>query len=86
MFKRLSVPTCPVPVPVMVCGSIDDIIVEPDALQGWQPYLIEGDRLWSCPWGRHFFHFFQPQLVGEQILNFWQSLQQSNSLCSRLKL
>lgn len=86
LFKRLSVPPCPVPVPLMVCGSTNDIIVESEALQGWRPYLIEGDRLWECPQGRHFFHFFQPTLVGEQILNFWQSLQQSNSLCSSLRL
>lgn len=75
-----------VPVPLMVCGSSEDIIVESEALQGWRPWLKEGDRLWSCLEGRHFFHFFQPQLVGEQILNFWQSTRQSNSLCSSLRL
>ncbi|MDZ8035850.1 alpha/beta hydrolase [Nostoc sp. DedSLP04] len=86
LFQRLSLPPDSVPVPLMVCGSLNDIVVEYDALQGWQPYLKEGDRLWSCSEGGHFFHFFQPQLVGEQILNFWESLQQSNSLCSSLKL
>lgn len=35
LFKRLSVPTCPVPVPLMVCGGTNDIIVEPDALLQW---------------------------------------------------
>jgi pimeloyl-ACP methyl ester carboxylesterase len=80
LFKRLSIPPGGVPVPLMVCGSKDDIVVEPDALQGWQPHLKEGDRLWSCLEGRHFFHFFQPQQVGEQILNFWKSLRQSDSL------
>ena len=80
LFQRLSVPPQPVPVPLMVCGSMDDIIVESDALQGWQAYLKEGDRLCECPQGRHFFHFFQPQLVAEQILNFWQSLRPSDSV------
>ena len=89
LFKRLSVPTCPVPVPLMVCGSTDDIIVEPDALQEWRPYLMEGvdaerlvvrHRLWECPQGRHFFHFFEPTLVGDEILNFWASVRQSDSL------
>ncbi|MBR8836545.1 MAG: alpha/beta hydrolase [Stigonema ocellatum SAG 48.90 = DSM 106950] len=79
-FKRLSVPTCPVPVPLMVCGSTNDIIVEPDALQEWRPYLMEGDRLWECQKGRHFFHFFEPTLVGDEILNFWASVGQSDSL------
>ncbi len=89
LFKRLSVPTCPVPVPLMVCSSTDDIIVEPDALQEWRPYLMEGvdaerlvvrHRLWECPQGRHFFHFFEPTLVGNEILNFWASVRQSDSL------
>lgn len=86
VFQRLSVCRGGASVPLMVCGSKDDIIVEPDALQGWQPWLKEGDRLWSCLEGRHFFHFFQPQQVGRQILNFWESLQQSDLLCSSLKL
>ncbi|MDM9382410.1 alpha/beta hydrolase [Chlorogloeopsis sp. ULAP01] len=86
LFKRLSVPPSPVPVPLMVCGSRDDIIVEPDALQGWQPFLMEGDRLWECQKGRHFFHFFHPKLVAEQILDFWQSLHSSDSVCRSLKV
>jgi pimeloyl-ACP methyl ester carboxylesterase len=74
LFQKLSLPPSPVSVPLMVCGSLDDIIVETEALCGWQPYLKEGDRLWKCPEGKHFFHFFQPQLVAEQVLHFWNSL------------
>jgi pimeloyl-ACP methyl ester carboxylesterase len=85
LFKQISVSPCPVPVPLMVCGSTDDIIVEPDSLRGWQPYLMSGDRYWECQQGRHFFHFFQPTLVAEQILDFWQSLYQLDSVCSCLK-
>ncbi|MBW4594361.1 MAG: alpha/beta hydrolase [Brasilonema angustatum HA4187-MV1] len=76
LFKRQSLVPCPVPAPLMVCGSTNDIIVEPDALQGWRPFLMKGDRYWECQKGRHFFHFFQPTLVAEQILDFWQSLYQ----------
>jgi pimeloyl-ACP methyl ester carboxylesterase len=86
LFQRLSIPPGRVPVPLMVCGSSNDIVIGADALQGWQPWLKESDRLWTCPEGRHFFHFFQSQLVGEQILNFWKSLRLSNSLCSSLRL
>ncbi|MBW4570428.1 MAG: alpha/beta hydrolase [Tolypothrix carrinoi HA7290-LM1] len=86
LFKRLSVPPCPVPVPLMVCGSTDDIIVERDALQGWRPFLMEGDRYWECQKGRHFFHLFEPEIVAEQILDFWQSLRQLDSVCSLLKV
>jgi pimeloyl-ACP methyl ester carboxylesterase len=84
LLQRLSVPPGGVPVPLMVCGSLDDIIVKPDAIQGWRPWLKEGDRLWECLKGRHFFHFFQPTLVGEQMLHFWKSLHQSNSLYREL--
>lgn len=86
LFQRLSVLPSGVPVPLMVCGSKDDIVVEPDALQGWRPYLKEGDRLWSCLEGSHFFHFFQPKLVGEQMLNFWKSLRPSDSLWFQPKI
>lgn len=74
LFQRLSVPPDGVSVPLMVCGGKNDIVVEPDELQGWQPYLQEGDRLWLCPEGKHFFHFFKPELVGDVILNFWKPL------------
>ncbi len=86
LFQRLSVPPGGVSVPLMVCGSKDDIIVGPDALQGWRPWLKEGDRLWECLEGRHFFHYFQFQQVGEQMLNFWKFLSQSDSVCSSLRL
>lgn len=86
LFQRMSLPPGGVSVPLMVCGSKDDIIVEPDDLQGWQPWLKEGDRLWSCPQGRHFFHYFHSQQVGRQILKFWKSLPQVDSLCSSLRV
>lgn len=93
LMKRLSVPPAPVPVPFMVCGSTDDMIVEPESLQGWRPFLMEGvdaerllvrDRYWECQKGRHFFHFFYPNLLAEQILDFWQSLHHSKLVFSSL--
>lgn len=86
IFQRLNIYPGGVQVPLMVCGSKDDIIIEPNALQGWQLWLKEGDRLWSCLEGRHFFHFFQSQQVGRQILKFWESLRQSDALCSSLRV
>ena len=82
LLQTLSIPAGRVSVPLMVCGSKDDIVVGPDALQGWWPHLKESDRLWTCPQGRHFFHYFHPQQVGGMILNFWISLRQSSSLSS----
>lgn len=86
LFQRVSMTPNEVPVPLMVCGSLDDIVVEPDALRGWRPWLNPSDRLWLCPEGRHFFHFFHFQLVAEQLLNYWKSLSQLDALCSSLRL
>lgn len=85
LFKRFSLPPSSVPVPLMVCGSSNDIIVEPDALEGWLPYLKISDRVWECPEGRHFFHFLQTELVVEQILNFWKSLRPLDTMCVGVK-
>jgi pimeloyl-ACP methyl ester carboxylesterase len=74
LFQQLNVPVSRVPVPLLVCGSQDDIIVEPEALQAWTPWLKESDRLWVCPEGQHFFHFSQATLVAEQVLSFWSFL------------
>lgn len=60
-----------VPVPLLVCGSQDDIIIDPNLLQAWKPWLKESDCLWQCPSGRYFFHYFYPQQVSEQIMKFW---------------
>ncbi|MGQ4649287.1 alpha/beta fold hydrolase [Lyngbya aestuarii] len=73
LYERMSMSPGAVPVPLMVCGSKNDIIVDSNSLQGWQTWLKEGDRLWECPDGHHFFHYFHPKLVKEQILDFWQS-------------
>lgn len=71
LYKKVSLrPTC-VKVPLMVYGSLDDTIVEPDMVRAWQPYLKQSDRFVLCPQGKHFFHFFHPELVGAQVLNFW---------------
>ena len=57
---------------MMVCGSEDDAVISPDQIQGWQPWLKPGDRLWRCPGGRHFFHAAHPEAVAQEVLKFWQ--------------
>ncbi|MBD6619643.1 alpha/beta hydrolase [Komarekiella sp. 'clone 1'] len=86
LFETVSMTPNRVSVPLMVCGSLNDIVVKPDALQGWRSHLKEGDRLWSCLEGWHFFHFFQYQLVAEQLLDFWKFIRVSDSLYSCLRL
>jgi pimeloyl-ACP methyl ester carboxylesterase len=74
LFQRVSIPESGVPVPMLVCGGKDDIIVDSRELQGWQPWLKESDRIWECPQGSHFFHYFHSTLVGRQVVKFWNSL------------
>lgn len=86
LFQQMNVPASSVPVPLLVCGGTDDIIVEPEAIQRWRLHLKPSDRVWLCPQGKHFFHYFQFQLVSEQLLNFWQFAHQSALLHASLLL
>lgn len=67
-------------VPMLVCGSSTDGIVTPEDLTTWKPHLKPIDRLWLCPEGKHFFHFYHPQEVASQLCDFWRSL--STDTCS----
>lgn len=73
LYQRISISPGNVEMPLMVCGSKDDLIVDSTALQGWQSYFKDGDRLWECQCGYHFFHYYYPCQVGREILGFWQS-------------
>ncbi len=75
LFQRMSIPPGHVPVPLMICGGSDDIIIDPTLFQGWRNWVKEGDRLWLCPGGEYFFHCNQSALTGDQISRFWSSLQ-----------
>jgi pimeloyl-ACP methyl ester carboxylesterase len=70
--RSLSLPPIPVQVPLLVCGSIDDIVITPNQLRGWRDHWQHpASRLWVCSGGRYFFHYFYPQQVAEQIMIFW---------------
>ncbi|MTJ54771.1 alpha/beta hydrolase [Anabaena sp. UHCC 0253] len=72
LFKLVDLPKGGVSMPMMVCGSKNDSIVDSPALHNWLKYFKPEDHLWEYPKGHHFFHYFYPQPVGEQILSFWQ--------------
>ncbi|MDZ7967804.1 MAG: alpha/beta fold hydrolase [Nostoc sp. DedSLP03] len=72
LFKLVYLPKGGVSMPMMVCGSKSDPVVNPPALHDWLNWFKPEDKLWECPQGYHFFHYFYPQQVGEQILSFWQ--------------
>jgi pimeloyl-ACP methyl ester carboxylesterase len=71
LYQQATIPPGGVSVPLMICVSQDDPIIDPMALQGWKAWIKKGDRIWECPHGHHFFHYYHPQLVGRQILKFW---------------
>ncbi|BAZ52805.1 hypothetical protein NIES4103_54700 [Nostoc sp. NIES-4103] len=75
LFKLVNLPKGGVSMPMMVCGSNTDPVVNPSALQDWVNWLKPEDQLWECPKGYHFFHYFYPQEVGEQMISFWQRQQ-----------
>lgn len=75
LVKCLHLAPIRVAVPLLVCGSVDDVVVGQQQLRSWQQYFSqEASKLWVCPGGRYFFHYFYPQQTGEQLLNFWKAL------------
>ncbi|MEL6494449.1 MAG: alpha/beta hydrolase [Cyanobacteria bacterium J06623_7] len=75
-----------VSMPLMVCGSKQDGIVDRSSLQGWSNYLKDDDRLLTVPEGHHFFHYFFPEDTGKKIIKFWQQLNQPSSQTSEVSL
>lgn len=75
LVRSMNLLPISVEVPLLVCGSVDDVIIDPSQLRGWQQHLHHSvSRLWVCPGGRYFFHYFYPQPVSEEIVQFWNSI------------
>jgi pimeloyl-ACP methyl ester carboxylesterase len=70
---------CPggAPVPLLIMGSQDDVIISPHELQGWRTWMSDQDRLWLCPSGRHFFHYHHPQWISQHIFDFWSAVEKT---------
>jgi pimeloyl-ACP methyl ester carboxylesterase len=62
--------------PLLIGGSYTDPVASPETLCEWQSYLKTSDAMWIYPKGRHFFHYFHPQAVGDRIQAFWQASAQ----------
>jgi surfactin synthase thioesterase subunit len=78
LMRSTSLLPISVDVPLLVCGSVDDEIIDPSQLQDWKQYWRHSaSRLWICPGGRYFFHCFYPQQVSEQIIQFWKAVPSS---------
>ena len=74
LCRSINLSVSPASVPLFVCGSDDDPIIDSQQLEKWESWLKQGDRIWKCSTGRHFFHYFHPQPVADRILSFWNSL------------
>ena len=72
-----------VSMPLMICGSDNDGIVDRPALQEWSEYLKHDDILWTSPSGHHFFHYFFPEYTGRRILKFWQNVDARSRVSSK---
>ena len=69
-----------VAMPLMICGSENDGIVDRSALDRWTDYLKEDDLLWVNPTGHHFFHYFFPEVTGRRIIKFWQRVEARSAI------
>lgn len=74
-LHRFSLFPAGVSVPLLVCGGQLDTIVDPVHLQGWYPWFKQGDRLWLCSQGRHFFYATHANETAAEIGDFWQAVE-----------
>ncbi|MBF2063099.1 MAG: alpha/beta hydrolase [Calothrix sp. C42_A2020_038] len=60
-------------VPLMICGSRNDVVVPEPKLREWLTCYKQGDSFLEYSSGNHFFHYFYAQEIGREILNFWEN-------------
>ena len=72
LLQLEKLPLGGVSVPFMVCGGQIDMILGYPDLHEWKKCLKPEDILWKCPQGGHFFHYFYPAIVSQQISHFWR--------------
>jgi pimeloyl-ACP methyl ester carboxylesterase len=72
LFQLNILPEGGVEMPLMICGSQDDPVVNKSSLSGWTHYFKSSDVIWYSTEGGHFFHHFHAELVSYQIQRFWQ--------------
>ncbi|MER3433622.1 MAG: hypothetical protein C4288_09340 [Leptolyngbya sp. ERB_1_1] len=73
LYELVQLPKGGVSMPLFVCAANDDSVIDRRSHAQWSRLLKLRDRLWRCPSGRHFFHFFHPEQVGSELFQFWQS-------------
>ncbi len=78
LYQPCTIPSGGVSMPLMVCGSENDGIVDRFELGRWSECLKTEDSIWMNPLGHHFFHYFFPEKTSQQVLKFWQRVKQSS--------
>jgi pimeloyl-ACP methyl ester carboxylesterase len=79
LWQRVSIAPGSAAVPMLVGGSKDDVIVDTHSLHGWSSCLKPGDRLWQYHDGGHFFHYYHPEIVAKEVLEFWKLQPQTTT-------
>ena len=79
LYQRDLIKSGGVSMPMMVCGSQNDRIVDFLALQKWKNHLKKEDLLWTIPLGHHFFHYFFAEQTGRQIIKFWKGVESKSN-------
>jgi pimeloyl-ACP methyl ester carboxylesterase len=74
LFRSNTLPEGGVEMPLMICTSQSDPIINSYAACGWQNYLKSVDKIWRIPTGGHFFHHVHSELVNDCIQDFWRKL------------
>lgn len=77
-----TLPTGGVKMPMLVCRGEWDPVIDAEEADDWYPWLKPGDRFWSCPSSKHFFHHEFPQAVATEIGAFWQDISLPRSVLS----
>jgi pimeloyl-ACP methyl ester carboxylesterase len=83
LYQVKTLPEGGIKMPLMVCNAADDFVVTPPLARCWIEYFKPGDTLWQCPSGRHFFHYYHPELVSQHLHKFWWHVQQREQLTAK---
>ncbi len=77
-----AIPAGETAVPLLLCNGEEDSVTftQEDAL--WRTWMKPGVpfRRWTCPEGKHFFHFYQFSAVADVITEHWRQLPAENSV------
>ena len=63
----VEIPAGATEIPLLVCNGEQDSIVQALRAALWRRCMKEGDRIWQCPEGHHFFHFLHAEAVSKFI-------------------